>query len=86
MVQPTGAESVHSTLQLHTLLPKLLRPISLRLCGMPCKKKNRVSMDECSANGKDLRLTQQAHSASEGASNNKGRNLEVHIATDLPTL
>jgi hypothetical protein len=53
---------------------------------MPCKKKNRVSMDECSANGKDLRLTQQAHSASEGASNNKGRNLEVHIATDLPTL
>jgi hypothetical protein len=36
-------------------------------------------MDESSANGKDLRLTQQAHSASEGASNNKGRNLEVHI-------
>ncbi len=43
-------------------------------------------MGDSSANAKDLRLTQQAHSASEGASNNKGRNLEVHIATDLPTL
>jgi hypothetical protein len=52
---------------------------------MTCKK-NRASMDNSSANGKDLRLTQQAHSASEGASNKKGRNLEVHIATDLPTL
>jgi hypothetical protein len=43
-------------------------------------------MGDSSANGKDPRLTQQPHSASEGASNNKGRNLEVHIATDLPTL
>jgi hypothetical protein len=43
-------------------------------------------MDDSSANGQDLHQTQQAHSTSEGASNNKGRNLEVHIATDLPTL
>lgn len=81
----TYVDSVHLTLQLHTLLPKLLRPISLRLCGMTCKKNN-ASIDDSSANGKDLPLTQQAHSASESASNNKGRNLEVHIATDLPTL
>jgi hypothetical protein len=32
-------------------------------------------MDDSSVNGKELCLTQQAHSASEGASNNKGRNL-----------